>query len=75
MPSGARWAKIDELQSALSALEDPGDGVHYVNLSGALAWEGAWNDEIHPSAAGYQSVLGRFQPRLDALIGAWRAGR
>ncbi len=66
---------VDELQSALSALADPSDGVHYVDLAGALAWEGAWNDEIHPSAAGYQSVLARFRPRLDALIASWRAGR
>ncbi len=66
---------VDTLQAALSALADPADGVHYVDLSGALAWEGAWNDELHPSRAGYQSALVRLRPRLDALIDSWRAQR
>jgi lysophospholipase L1-like esterase len=66
---------VGELQKALRKLESKPDGVHFVDLAGALAWEGAWGDEIHPNRHGYQSVLARYKDRLDAVVEKSRTRR
>lgn len=59
---------VDRFNALLAELDAAHADFHHVDLRGTLASVREWDDEIHPTSAGFAKMARAFRRRMDAVV-------
>ena len=66
-PNAVKTKLIDDLNESIAAMAAQYPNVFYVDLRGTLTNPDEWQDELHPSAAGFSKISEKIKAKIEEV--------